>query len=143
MDTRLKIIRCIVLCIRIRLHHCHLKMEGLNALVVEMVEAVLIYVCPYLDYHKSAGEDEHDSMAYMAKFHMGGPGTAAFNYKQILISNYEFNEQIWDIVLNKEKLGCFEYISRGISEENIISPRPVGAEFTMLNDSESRCVKYS
>lgn len=96
---------------------------------------------PKTRHHHDAGL--YDSMSEWARFYLGGPGTTIFTYAQQLIGDYEFAPWLWELVLNREKLGCFAYIARGIGEEEPTIPRPLGLERTMAGNTESRMVKYS
>lgn len=96
---------------------------------------------PKTRHHHSAGG--YDSMSNWARFYLGGPGCTEFNYAQQLISDYEWPEVLWELALDRQGLGSFEYVARGVGEEETALPRPVGTERTMLGDTESRMVKYS
>lgn len=85
----------------------------------------------------------YDSMTEFARFYAGGEGKTTMNYVQQLISDYHWPQLIWELVFDKGQTGTYEYISRGIGEENSIFPRPKGVERTMLGDVTSRLVKYS
>lgn len=87
---------------------------------------------------------ENDSMYYMAKFWLGGPcEDAGFIYYFQLLLDYELPELVWDMVINKDKMGDYEYYGRRPGEEEMIYPRPLGNERTLLCKSESRMVHYS
>lgn len=96
---------------------------------------------PKTRHHNTAGA--YDSMSDWAQFYLGGSGTTSFNYSQQLIGDYEWNPLIWDLVIDREGLGSFAYVSRGIGEEEQTCPRPYGVERTMTGDTESRMTKYS
>ena len=96
---------------------------------------------PKTRHHSTAGE--YDSMSEWARFYLGGVGTTAANYSQQLIGDYAWNPTIWELVIERERLGAFAYISRGIGEEEETCPRPFGVERTLTGECESRMVKYS
>lgn len=96
---------------------------------------------PKTRHHKSAGG--YDAMSDFARFFLGGEGMTGANYAQQVISDYELSPMIWAIVLDREGLGSFAYVSRGIGEEETTCPRPPGVERTMMGNCESRFVKYS
>ncbi|MCA9744359.1 hypothetical protein KC734_22660 [candidate division KSB1 bacterium] len=84
-----------------------------------------------------------DAMYRFARFYFGGEGDAGTHYFTQLLSNYKLKPIIWNIALDRDGLGEFAYISRKPGEEQNIWPRPLGAERTMLCDTESRFVRYS
>lgn len=96
---------------------------------------------PKTRHHSQAGQ--YDAMSDWARFYLGGPGLTAANYCQQLIGDYDWNPLIWELVIDRQGLGSFAYISRGIGEEEQTCPRPMGVERTMTGNCESRMVKYS
>ena len=96
---------------------------------------------PKTRHHHSAGG--YDSMSNWARFYLGGPGCTESNYAQQLISDYEWPEVLWELALDRQGRRSFEYVARGVGEEETALPRPVGTERTMLGATESRMVKYS
>lgn len=96
---------------------------------------------PKTRHHYEVGG--YDSMTEWARFYAGGKGKTTFNYVQQLISDYAWPKVIWAMVFDPDSKKEYEYISRGIGEENPLYPRPKGVERTMLGDVESRMVKYS
>ena len=85
----------------------------------------------------------YDSMTDFATFYLGGPGRTSFLYNLQLVSDYAWPEVLWQLALDREGLGSFANVSRGIGEEETTRPRPPGAERTMLGNRESRFLKYS
>ncbi len=85
----------------------------------------------------------YDSMTELARFYAGGDGKTTMIYVQQLISDYQWPKLIWELVFDQEDQKPYEYISRGIGEENTRFPRPKGVERTMMCDTPSRLVKYS
>jgi len=95
---------------------------------------------PKTRHHKTAGG--YDSMADLAEFYLGGVGKTSFNYTQQILSDYAWPRIVWELALDREGLGSFAYVSRGIGEEEATCPRPLGTERTMMGDTRSRFVKY-
>ncbi|MCA9735793.1 hypothetical protein KC799_26885 [candidate division KSB1 bacterium] len=84
-----------------------------------------------------------DAMYLFACFYFGDDGDAGTHYFTQLLSSYELKPILWHITLDRQGLGEFAYISRKPGEEENNWPRPLGAERTMLCDTESRFVRYS
>jgi hypothetical protein len=77
------------------------------------------------------------------RYYLGGVGSAdIWNYWS-LINGYQLPPVVMKTALDRQGLGCFEYISRGVGEEQNLWPRPMGCERTLCCDTESRFVKYS
>src|SRR5690606_37879008 len=57
--------------------------------------------------------------------------------------DYELKPIVWELALDREGMGEFAYVSRTPVEEEGVWPRPLGAERTMLCDTESRLKRYS
>lgn len=96
---------------------------------------------PKTRHHNMTGD--YDAMSDWARFYLGGKGLTDFNYSQQLLGDYEWDPLIWELVIDREGLGQFAYLSRGIGEEEETCPRPMGVERTMTGDRESRLLKYS
>ena len=60
-----------------------------------------------------------------------------------LVTDYRFPKAAWDIALDRQGLGCFEYFSRRPGEEENKWPRPAGTERTLVCDTQSRYLRYS
>jgi hypothetical protein len=84
-----------------------------------------------------------DAMYQFARFYFGGKGNAQSHFFTQLLSSYKLKPVIWHIALDRQGLGEFAYLSRKPGEEENIWPRPLGAERTMLCDTEARFVRYS
>jgi len=84
-----------------------------------------------------------DSMYKRGRFYLGGAGDSGTHYFAQLLSRFEVDPIIWHMALDREGGGEFAYISRKPGEEENVWPRPLGAERTMLCDTESRFVRYS
>lgn len=84
-----------------------------------------------------------DAMYQFARFYFGGEGDSGTHFFAQLLSGYELKPILWDIALDREGLGEFAYQSRKPGEEENVWPRPLGAERTLLCDTESRLLRYS
>jgi len=90
--------------------------------------------------HNSVGDG---AMRSYASFYLGGPGNGLCWWYWSVVTDYELPELVFQMALDRKGLGNYEYISRGVGEEENVWPRPLGTERTMLCDTESRFVKYS
>ena len=84
-----------------------------------------------------------DAMYQFARFYFGGEGSSGTHFFAQLLSGYELKPILWDIALDRQGLGEFAYLSRKPGEEENVWPRPLGAERTLLCDTESRLLRYS
>lgn len=84
-----------------------------------------------------------DAMYKFARFYFGGEGSAETHFFAQLLSGYELKPILWHIALDRQGLGEFAYQSRKPGEEENVWPRPLGAERTLLCDTESRLLRYS
>jgi hypothetical protein len=91
----------------------------------------------------SDGNRWADAMYKFARFYFGGDGSAQSHFFTQLLSSYELKPIIWHLALDRQGLGEFAYSSRKPGEEENTWPRPLGAERTMLCDTESRLLRYS
>lgn len=91
----------------------------------------------------SDGTRWKDAMYRMARFYMGGKGSAQTHYFTQLLSKYELKPIHWHLALDREGLGEFAFIARKPGEEEGEWPRPLGTERTLVCDTESRFVRYS
>jgi len=82
-------------------------------------------------------------MAIYMTYYLGGPGNGSIWFYWSLINGYELPAIVFQTALDRTSLGNYEYISRGVGEEENKWPRPLGTERTLLCDTESRFVKYS
>ena len=82
-------------------------------------------------------------MTDFATFYLGGAGRTTFLYNLQMVSDYCWPEVVWELALDREGLGSFASVSRGVGEEETTRPRPPGAERTMLGNRESRLLRYS
>ncbi len=91
----------------------------------------------------SDGNRWADAMYRFAHYYFGGEGSAQSHFFAQLLSTYELKSIIWHMALDRQGMGEFAYSSRTPGEEENIWPRPLGAERTMLCDTESCFVRYS
>jgi hypothetical protein len=89
------------------------------------------------------GKIWEDAMYSFARFYFGGQGSGQTHFFTQLLSSYELKPILWHIALDRQGLGEFVFVSRKPGEEENVWPRPLGAERTMLCDTESRLVRYS
>jgi hypothetical protein len=89
------------------------------------------------------GDRWADSMYKMSRFYFGGEGNSGTHFFTQLLSSYELKPIIWHIAFDRVGLGEFAYLSRKPGEEENVWPRPLGAERTMLCDTQSRFLRYS
>lgn len=82
-------------------------------------------------------------MTQFSKFLFGGPGDAAHGFFNLLLSDYQLPDLVWEMAMDREGLGSFAYQSRRPGEEENIWPRPLGNERTLLCDTQSRFLRYS
>lgn len=88
-------------------------------------------------------EGGYASITEYMRYYMGGPGNGTIWYYYSLINGYQLPAVVMKTALDRQGLGCFEYKSRGVGEEENVWPRPRGTERTLLCDTESRFLKYS
>jgi len=96
---------------------------------------------PKTRHHYNVGG--YGAMTNFMVFYLGGPGGGTHSWYCALCSDYELPKVVWELALDRQGLGCYEYISRGVGEEENVWPRPAGQERTILCDTDSRFVKYS
>jgi hypothetical protein len=84
-----------------------------------------------------------DAMYKLGRFYFGGAGDSGTHFFTQLLSRFELDPIIWHMALDRQGLGEFAYSSRKPGEEENVWPRSLGAERTMLCDTESRLVRYS
>ena len=84
-----------------------------------------------------------DAMYRFARFYFGGEGSAQTHFFGQLLSSYELKPIIWHMALDRQGAGEFSYLSLTPGEEENKWPRPLGAERTLLCDTESRLLRYS
>ncbi len=88
-------------------------------------------------------EGGYAAMTNLMRYYLGGVGVGDVWYYWSLVNDYHLPPVIMKTALDRQSLGCFEYISRGVGEEQNLWPRPMGMERSILCDTESRFVKYS
>ena len=88
-------------------------------------------------------EGGYASITTLMRYYLGGVGAPDIWYYWSLINGYQLPPVVMKTALDRQGLGCFEYISRGVGEEEGVWPRPMGMERSICCDTESRFVKYS
>ena len=88
-------------------------------------------------------EGGYASITEYMRYYMGGVANGTIWYYYTLINDYQLPSIVMKVALDRQGLGCFEYKSRGVGEEENVWPRPLGTERTLLCDTESRFLKYS
>lgn len=88
-------------------------------------------------------EGGYDAFTEFMRYYLGGPGNGTIWYYYTLLNDYQLPPIITAMALDRAGMGCFEYKSRGVGEEENVWPRPMGTERTLLTDTESRFLKYS
>lgn len=91
-------------------------------------------------HHNKVGNGR---MAHFMSYYLGGPGNGLCWWYWSLVNEYQLPKIVFQTALDRTRLGNYEYISRGIGEEENKWPRPLGTERSLLCDTESRFVKYS
>ena len=84
----------------------------------------------------------YDQMTPMGAWLLGGAGMANAGGYWLLPNDYRLPKLVWQMALDRQGMGEYAFISRGVGEEENIRPRPAGTERTLLCDSDSRFVKY-
>ncbi len=93
-------------------------------------------------HHKSVG-GANGGVWGLINFQLGGPGNGNCWWYYNMMNDYQLPEAIWAMSIDRQGMGCYEYKSRGIGEEENTWPRPLGTERTLLCDTDSRFLKYS
>jgi hypothetical protein len=88
------------------------------------------------------GLSAYNRMTPMGAWLLGGAGTSSANGYWNMPSDYRLPKIVWQMALDREGMGEYAFISRGVGEEENIHPRPAGAERSLLCDTDSRFVKY-
>lgn len=83
------------------------------------------------------------SMYFFSRFYFGGEGIAQGNDFTLLLSDYKLKPIHWHLALDAKGRGEYAVASRRPGEEEGVWPRPLGAERTMLCDTQSRFLRYS
>jgi hypothetical protein len=93
--------------------------------------------------HGPLTDFRQDAMYQMATFLFGGPARFSAPLSSFWLTSYRPPAIVWNLVLNREALGTFAYISRTPGEEPPVQPRPPGMERTLMTDTDSRLLRYS
>ena len=88
------------------------------------------------------GLRSYNRMAPMGAWLLGGAGAAHIGGYWLLSSDYRLPRVVWKMALDREGMGEYAFISRGVGEEENLHPRPAGTERSLLCDTDSRFVKY-
>lgn len=96
---------------------------------------------PKTRHQNDVGGPGDRETADLISFHMGGPGNAGIFHYWNLLDDYELPEIVWRMALDREGMGEFTYLSRGVGEEENVWPRPLGNERSLLVDTESRYLR--
>lgn len=96
---------------------------------------------PKTRHHGDVGGPGDSGTADLISFHLGGPANASIWHYWDLLDDYELPEIVWRMVLDREAMGSFTSLSRGIGEEENVWPRPLGNERSLLVDTESRFLR--
>ena len=83
-----------------------------------------------------------DRMTPMGAWLLGGAGASHAGGYWLMPNGFSLPKIVWQMALDREGMGEYAFISRGVGEEENIRPRPAGTERTMLCDTDSRFVKY-
>ncbi len=84
----------------------------------------------------------YNRMTPMGAWLLGGAGTGNANGYWNMPSDFRLPKVVWQMALDREGMGEYTFISRGVGEEENLHPRPAGTERTLLCDTDSRFVKY-
>lgn len=91
--------------------------------------------------HGNVGGPGDKETADLISFHMGGPGNAGMFYYWNVLDDYQLPDIVWRMALDREGMGTFTYLSRGVGEEENEWPRPLGNERSLLVDTQSRFLR--
>lgn len=93
--------------------------------------------------HKTANTKGFDSTVSLIKTLLGGSADGGIWWYWNMFNDYELPKVVWHMALDRQGMGEFVYQARGIGEEENLWPRPLGAERTLLCDTDSRILKYN
>lgn len=94
---------------------------------------------PKTRHHKSPVEG--DGTSNLISFHLGGPANAGVWWYWNLINDYSLPPVVWRMALDRNGMGSYTYLARGIGEEENVWPRPLGTERTLTVDTQARFLK--
>lgn len=94
---------------------------------------------PKTRHHK--GVMEGGGTSALVSFKLGGQSTAGVWWYWNLINDYELPPVVWKMILDREGMGHYTFLSRGIGEENNVMPRPLGTERSLVVDTDARFLK--
>lgn len=96
---------------------------------------------PKTRHHSSVMEANGTSN--LISFHFGGAANGGVWWYWNLINDFKLPEIVWKMALDREGMGSYTYKSRGIGEEDNTKPRPLGAERSLVVDTDARFLKYT
>jgi hypothetical protein len=96
---------------------------------------------PKTRHQNDVGGPNDKETADLISFHMGGPGNAGVFHYWNLLDDYQLPKIVWRMALDREGMGKFTTLSRGVGEEENVWPRPLGNERSLLVDTESRFLR--
>ncbi|GGD11780.1 hypothetical protein [Aquisalinus flavus] len=96
---------------------------------------------PKTRHHRDVGGPGDVATADLVSFHLGGPANASVWHYWNLLNGYELPPVLWRMILDREGMGEFTYLSRGVGEEENVWPRPLGNERSLLVETESRFLR--
>jgi hypothetical protein len=82
------------------------------------------------------------AMSDLAVFLLGGPAQGG-EYSFQVLSDYQWPRAVWELILDRRGKGEYAFLSRKPNEEQNVTPRPAGAEYTMLVRPDSRLARSS
>jgi hypothetical protein len=77
----------------------------------------------------------------IVSLYLGGSANGGPWWYWNLINEFNLPPVVWKMALDREGMGCYTYKARGIGEENGIMPRPLGAERSLVVDTDARFLK--
>jgi hypothetical protein len=77
----------------------------------------------------------------LISFLLGGEANADIWWYWNLINDYRLPSVVWRMALDRQGMGSYTYLARGIGEEENVWPRPLGTERTLTVDTQARFLK--
>lgn len=96
---------------------------------------------PKTRHHGNLGGPSDTQTADLISFHLGGPANAGPYHYWNLLDDYELPAIVWRMALDRNAMGEFTVLSRGIGEEENQWPRPAGNERSLTVDTRSRFLR--
>lgn len=85
--------------------------------------------------------EEGNGTPDLISFHLGGAGNAGVWWYWNIINDFKLPKIVWQMALDRQGMGSFTYKSRGIGEEDNTVKRPLGAERSLVVDTDARFLK--